>query len=156
MVLASTTRGLLTMNTPWHAGSAHLGPRNVPVESQLAWGETCQTPGQMSVFHSPGMPLATFMVTSLDTAHKYHPLQTVLLDRSKGPSWAKMLIDFMVTGHQSLNAFSANGEVGRGLSAQPRNTVSYLNRDSRNAGNSGICKALEVLLKVKSKFRKKA
>lgn len=59
-----------------------------------------------------------------------------------------MLTDFMVTGHQSLKAFCANGKVGRGLHAQPINTVSCLNRDSRNAGSSGISKAFEVLLKV--------
>lgn len=60
-----------------------------------------------------------------------------------------MMIDFMVTGHQSLKAFCANGKLERGLHAQARNTVSCLNRDSRNAGSSDICKALEVLLKVK-------
>lgn len=60
-----------------------------------------------------------------------------------------MLIDFMVTGHQFFNAFCANGKAGRGLSAEPINTVSHLNRDNRNAGSSGIYKALEVLLKVK-------
>lgn len=66
------------MNTPWHAGSTHLGPRNVPVERQLAWGKTCRRPGQMSAFHCPGMLLVTFMVTSLDTARKCHPLLRVL------------------------------------------------------------------------------
>lgn len=55
----------------------------------------------------------------------------------------------MVTGHQFLNAFSSNKKVGKGLSAQPRNVVSYLSRDRGNTGSSGICKTLEVLLKVK-------
>lgn len=55
----------------------------------------------------------------------------------------------MVTGHQFLNAFSSNKKAGKGLSAQPRNVVSYLSRDRANTGSSGICKTLEVLLKVK-------
>lgn len=56
-------------------------------------------------------------------------------------------------GHRSpiLNALSSNKKVGKGLSAQPRNVVFSLSRDRGNAGSSGICKTLEVLLKVKKR-----